>query len=413
MTNKATATPSTHTASKTAQVGDALVLTNLNIWDGQATLEADCLAFSRGQIVAIGGHADMPTGAATQDCAGAWALPGLIDAHVHLELNPDDKGAPDSKTPDQRPLMVERAEKMLLGGITTARDLGGGAWHELKLRDRIASGELAGPRLLCSGQPITSPQGHCHFWGGEAANLEQAKQVMDRQVSKGVDLIKVMATGGRITKGSEPLKAQFDQQTLSALVALAKNPGFSVAAHCHGTQGIEVAARAGVSTIEHCSWVGEEGWASDYQEPIAKLILDQGIWVSPTVNRGWQRMLDSKTGAVLQRVRAAYRAMLDMGIEMVASTDAGIPGVYHQDLAHALVVFQQIAELTNEQTLASATSDAARALGIADITGRLKIGLAADLLLVDDNPLANLQAITQPVGVWARGRAAPLAASAA
>jgi imidazolonepropionase-like amidohydrolase len=406
-------TTSIHTTSKTTQPGDTLVLANLKLWSGQQILDADCIALAGSQIVAIGGPADMPASAATRDCAGAWALPGLIDAHVHLELNPDDQGAPDSKTPDQRPLMVERAEKMLLGGITTARDLGGGAWHELSLRDRIASGELAGPRLLCSGQPITSPQGHCHFWGGEAANLEQAKQVMDRQIDKGVDLIKVMATGGRITKGSQPLKAQFDQQTLSAIVALAKNQGFSVAAHCHGTQGIEVAARAGVSTIEHCSWVGEEGWASDYQEPIAKLILDQGIWVSPTVNRGWQRMLNSKTGAVLHRVRAAYRAMLDMGIEMVASTDAGIPGVYHQDLAHALVVFQQIAELTNEQTLASATSDAARALGIAATTGRLEPGFTADLLLVDGNPLADLRAITQPVGVWARGRAAPLTASAA
>lgn len=413
MVNKTNNTSSIHTDSKTAQAGDSLVLNNLNIWNGEARLEADCLALADGKIVAIGGQSDMPQDAAARDCAGAWALPGLIDAHVHLELNPDDKGAPDSKTQDQRPLMVERAEKMLLGGITTARDLGGGAWHELSLRDRIASGELAGPRLLCSGQPITSPQGHCHFWGGEAANLEQAKQVMDRQISKGVDLIKVMATGGRITKGSQPVNAQFDQQTLSGIVALANQQGFSVAAHCHGTQGIEVAARAGVSTIEHCSWVGEEGWASDYQEPIAKLILDQGIWVSPTVNRGWQRMLNNKTGAVLKRVRAAYRAMLDMGIEMVASTDAGIPGVYHQDLAHALVVFQQIAELTSEQTLASATSDAARALGIADKTGCLDIGLAADILLVDGNPLADLNAITQPVGVWARGRAAPLTASAA
>ncbi len=410
MTIETNSTSSIHTRSKTAQAGDALVLTNLNIWNGQATLDADCLAIAGEQIVAIGGQADMPEDAATRDCAGAWALPGLIDAHVHLELNPDDKGAPDNKTPDQRPLMVERAAKMLLGGITTARDLGGGAWHELSLRDRIASGELAGPRLLCSGQPITSPQGHCHFWGGEAANLEQAKQVMDRQISKGVDLIKVMATGGRITKGSQPVNAQFDQQTLSSIVAMANNQGFSVAAHCHGTEGIEVAARAGVSTIEHCSWVGEEGWATDYQEPIAKLILDQGIWVSPTVNRGWKRMLNNKTG---ERVRAAYRAMLTMGIEMVASTDAGIPGVYHQDLAHALVVFQQIAELTSEQTLASATSDAARALGIADKTGRIARGLAADILLVDGNPLADLNAITQPVGVFARGRAAPLAASAA
>jgi len=187
-------------------------------------------------------------------------------------------------------------------------------------------------------------------------------------------------------------------------VALAHQQGLPVAAHCHGTQGIEVAAQAGVNTIEHCSWVGEEGWASDYQEPVAKLILDKGIWVSPTVNRGWQRMLDSASGQVLGRIRLAYRAMLDMGIPMVASTDAGIPGVFHQDLPHALGVFAKIAQLSPAQTLASATSDAAKALGIDHQTGRIAKGLAADLLLVDGDPLTDLTALACPISVWARGR---------
>ena len=110
--------------------------------------------------------------------------------------------------------MRERSEKMAMAGITTARDLGGGAWYELTLRDEIAAGQFTGPRLLCSGQPITSPQGHCHFWGGEAHNLEAAQAVLKRQVDKGVDLIKIMATGGRLTKGSEPLDAQFPQATM-------------------------------------------------------------------------------------------------------------------------------------------------------------------------------------------------------
>jgi len=115
-------------------------------------------------------------------------------------------------------------------------------------------------------------------------------------------------------------------------------------------------------------------------------------------------MLDSKTGAVLQRVRAAYASMLALGIPMVASTDAGIPGVFHHDLPHALVVFGKIAELSPEATLQSTTSGAARALGLAHLTGSLRPGLAADLLLVDGDPLSDLTAITRPIGVWARGR---------
>ncbi len=380
-------------------------LINLKIWDGERVLDADSILLQGERIAAVGERAEICDSATSaQNCSGLWALPGLIDAHVHLELNPDERKAPAGSQALQQPLMAERAERMVRAGITCARDLGAGAWREFKLRDRIAAGELVGPRLLCSGQPITTPTGHCHFWGGAASNLEEAKAVLDRQVRRGADLIKVMATGGRMTAGSQPSAAQFDQATMTGIVARAAEHGLTVAAHCHGTEGIAIAAAAGVRTIEHCSWVGEDGWASDYQAPIAQLILEQGIWVSPTVNRGWQRMLDAKDNKTLNRIRSAFTAMSEMGIPFVASTDAGIPGVFHQDLAHALGVYAQVANLTPEQTLRSATSDAARALGIESVTGRLQPGLAADLLLVNDDPLRQLQTLTEPVAVWARGR---------
>jgi imidazolonepropionase-like amidohydrolase len=378
-------------------------LTGLRIWDGQRTLDTDTLTIAAGTIAGLG---DETRGPNTIDCRGLTAIPGLIDAHVHLELNPDDKLAPTTTSDAVVPLMAERAVKMVRAGITTARDLGGGRWHELALRDAIARGERLGPRLLCSGQPITTPRGHCHFWGGAAGSLAEAQDVIRRQLERGVDLIKIIATGGRLTNGSEPTDAQFSQDTLTALVELAHAATRPVAAHCHGTEGIRRAACAGVDTIEHCSWVGPEGWASDFQSEVADLVLKHGCWVSPTVNRGWQRMLDSKTGAVLERVRHAYRHMLDLGVPMVASTDAGIPGVYHEDLPHALQVFAQIAKLTNEQTLRSATVDAARALRIDRHTGSLSPNKAADIIIVDGDPLRDLTAITRPVHVFARGRRA-------
>ena len=378
-------------------------LTNLRIWDGHQTLDADTITIRDGLISDISHSDSLPSRVQAQDCAGLTAMPGLIDAHVHLELNPDDHKAPEKTHPEVIPLMAERAAAMASKGITTARDLGGGAWYELALRDQIAAGEQIGPRLLCSGQPITSPMGHCHFWGGEAESLEAARTVLLRQLEKGVDLIKVMATGGRLTKGSAPSDAQFSEQDLTEIVAMAHAHDRQVAAHCHGTEGIRRAACAGVNTIEHCSWVGEEGWASDYQADVADLIAEQGIWVSPTVNKGWQRMLDSKTGAVLTRVRHAYQEMLGKGIPMVASTDAGIPGVYHDELAPALVVFAQIAQLSNAAALKSATSDAAVALGISDVTGQLKKGWAADILIVDGDPTTDLTAVTRPVTTFVSG----------
>lgn len=385
-----------------------IVLTDLNIWDGTTIVDADAIAVERSTITAIGSAADLlPAGRAGArqrlSYAGATALPGLIDAHVHMVLDPAHRRPPAATDMPDTAAMAERAASMVRAGITTARDLGGGAWVEIALRDRINAGELAGPRLLCAGQPVTCPGGHCHFWNGEAVDADAATTVIKRQIAHRADWIKVMATGGRITRGSDPRQPQFDLATMRAIVATARAAGRPVAAHCHGTAGIAIAAEAGVNSIEHCSWVGEAGWAGDYQAAIADTIADNGVWVSPTVNSGWQRMLDGD-GARLGRIRRALKAMLALDIPFMASTDAGIPGVYHHHLPQALAVYAKITESTALQTLLTATSQAAVGLGISSQTGSLKPGLAADLLIVDGDPLADLRALTRPVGVWARGR---------
>ncbi|MFW6092353.1 MAG: amidohydrolase family protein [Pseudomonadota bacterium] len=381
------------------------LLRGLTIWDGHAYLPADSLRLAGNRIAAIGDGLAPRRGERVITCGGATAMPGLMDAHVHLELDPEH-GRPPALTDLRDPAaMARRAQRMVEAGITTARDLGGGTGAELALRNRIDAGETAGPRLLCAGQPVTRPGGHCHFWGGEAADLDAARQVIRRQVARGVDLIKVMATGGMFTRASDPAAAQFDQETLAGIVVEAAQHGLAVAAHCHGTRGIEYAARAGVRTIEHCSWMGRDGWAGNYEEAVARVILEQGVWVSPTVNRGWQRYLDAPDPTKLQRIRRAFQAMEALGIPFVASTDAGIPGVHPHHLPEALSVFARVAERTPGDVLRSATSTAAEALGIAADTGRLAPGMRADVLLVDGDPLANLAALTRPVGVWADGRA--------
>lgn len=380
-----------------------IVLTDLAIWDGETLLDADTITFHRGTITAIGDTFEATAGAQRLSYPGTTIIPGLIDAHVHMVLNPDDRAPPAATDAPDTDAMAARAARMVEAGITTARDLGGGAWVELALRDRINAGEIPGPRLLCAGQPITCPQGHCHFWNGAAADADAAAAVAQRQIDRGVDWIKIMATGGRITKGSDPLQAQFDLATMRKIVATADAASLPVAAHCHGTAGIALAAQAGVTTIEHCSWVGEAGWAGDYQDAVADMIVQQGIWVSPTVNVGWQRMLDGK-GATLERIRSALQKMLAMNTPFMASTDAGIPGVYHHHLPQALGVYAKITEASPTHVLTTATSAAARGLRISEQTGRLRPGLAADLLVLDGNPLADIGALSRPVAVWARGR---------
>lgn len=381
------------------------ILTDLRIWNGENLLEDDTLILQGPRIERLCRRSALDAGEAraARSLAGTTALPGLMDAHVHMVLDPSRKDPPAPGEHGDPQAMRERAAMMVRAGITTARDLGGGGWLELELRDAIARGETPGPRLLCSGQPVTSVGGHCHFWGGEAQNLETARKVIDRQRAHGVDLIKVMATGGRFTRGSKPGAPQFPARTLAGIVAYARDHDLTVAAHCHGTTGIDHAVQAGVHTVEHCSWVGEGGWASDYQPSVAARMVDAGTWVSPTINRGWQRMIDAHSQTI-NRMRAALVDMRAKGVPLVASTDAGIPGVFHHDLPAALAVFAAVADLSAEAVLRTATSQAALALGLAGSTGRLSEGFAADLLVVEGNPLDDLSGLTRPLGVWAAGR---------
>lgn len=388
-----------------------MTFTNLKIWDGTGdSLMRDCdaIEITDGTISRVGASAELGN-ASSRDMGGIHVIPGLIDAHVHLCLNPEitDPEA-HAKFPKEVQLdqMAERARQMLDAGITTARDLGGGQWLELDIRDRINQGALAGPRLVCAGQPVTSIKGHCHFWGGEAADTDAALDVIRRQVAHNVDLIKVMATGGNLTPGSRPVDAQFDVATLTAIVDAANANDMHVAAHCHGTSGIANAARAGVTTIEHCSWVGEAGWARNYDPAVGAEIARAGILVSPTINLGWKRRIGNPSWESI--IQGNYQRMREAGVKLIASTDAGIPNVFHHQLPLALPVFAHFAGLSNAEVLRAATSDSAEAIRLGRVTGKIAPGLAADLLFTEQSPLEDLAALAQPVDVMARGRFASL-----
>ena len=225
--------------------------------------------------------------------------------------------------------------------------------------------------------------------------------MLERQRAKGVDLIKMMVTGGNITPGSRPVDSQFEDQTVTNVVALAKQYGFHVAAHCHGTDGIRQAASAGVTTVEHCSWVGESGWGKTFDTAVVSLMVNNGVWVSPTINAGWKRFTQKDFTAMVQQ---NYRNMKEAGVRLIASTDAGIPNVFHHDLPRALPVFAHFAGLSAEEVLRAATSDCAEAIGLGGITGLIRPGYSADFVLYEEDPLINLEVLEKPFMVVSRGR---------
>ncbi|MBT3462758.1 MAG: amidohydrolase family protein [Gammaproteobacteria bacterium] len=386
-----------------------MLLRNVTLWDGcgsDYSSDYDAIRILPEGTLQCTTSDDRIGNEPTKDLAGAYVIPGLIDAHIHLCLDPEESDPfAHGKVPEaiQLEAMALRAKKMVEAGITAARDLGGGQWLELKIRDAILAGEIPGPRLICAGQPITSPGGHCHFWGGEAEDTAAAMTVIARQAEAGVDLIKVMATGGNITPGSKPMDAQFDGAVMQSIVNEANRLGYSVAAHCHGTDGIRHAADAGVTTIEHCSWVGPNGWGKHFDLELAKDIAEAGIWISPTVNAGWGRHLSNTN--YLAAMNTRYQTMKSSGCQFIASTDAGIPNVFHEDLPKALAVYQAVAAFSNVETLRSATSDCALALGIESVTGSVVNGLSADLMILPESPLSDLRALQKPLEIYARGAA--------
>ena len=398
---------------------------NLKLWDGvaDALSEEDSIAVQDGRILGVSPSAENTThgdttGFKVRDMGGLYAIPGLIDAHIHLSLDPEVSdpmaqpscrnntstgsgrdAASDAVILEQ---MRVRAGAMVKAGITTARDLGGGAWLELRVRDEINAGRLSGPRLLCAGQPVTSVHGHCHFWGGEAADTDEALSVLERQHDQGVDLIKVMATGGNLTPGSLPANTQFADDTLNAIVARAAHHGYHVAAHCHGTGGIRQAVNAGVTTIEHCSWVGKEGWGKAFDPDVVAALAASPIWVSPTISANWQRFVGK--GKYATRLQRNFSVMKAAGVKLIASTDAGIPNVYHHHLPQSLPVFAHFAGLSIPEVLRAATSDCAAAIGLGRVTGQIQPGYMADIAFYEGNPLQDLTTLTRPVQVLCSGR---------
>lgn len=388
------------------------------IWDGAA---ADYAPTGTGILVQgekikeIDRRDRLGATAETVRLDGMTVIPGLIDAHVHLALDPESSGA---ETEDATGAVL-RAAAMVRRGITTARDLGSSGRRILDLREEIRRGERIGPRLLVAGPPLTTPGGHCHFWGGVVTDDKDIGRLMGDQADLGFDWLKVMATGGVLTAGTRPSVAQFQPNELSQMVSIAETLGLPVAAHCHGTPGIAACASAGVQSIEHSSFAGEGGFGSAFDERVCQLIAASGAFVAPTVHARWARFLvEYEEGSAIsaratkadespgfaQRMNRCYRGLRAAGVSMIASTDAGIPGVYHDALDRALPVWARFAELSPREALISATSDSASALGLSSETGLLKPGMSADLIAVRGDPLKSLDCLAENLWVMARGR---------
>ncbi|MFD4337854.1 amidohydrolase family protein [Streptomyces anulatus] len=390
--------------------GRVLVDSGVYLEDGAVLIEGDSIAAvgPREQIVEQTGT-DVPR----LDVSGT-VLPGLIDAHVHLAFDggPDPVSTLQDSTDEVLfEAMRRRAVQLLFSGVTTARDLGDRNGLALRLAAEIEDRRTPGPRIVSAGTPATTKGGHCFFLGGEVAGEAEIRDLVRRNVAAGAGVIKAMATGGGLTKsGPKSAQTQFTVEELAALVDEAHNAGLPVAAHAHGADGIAAAVEAGVDTIEHCTWMADDG-GLDFRPDVVQQIVDRGIAVCPAVSPHWQ-MLPRMFGE--ERAHAMFelvRRMADSGVRLVAGTDAGVQRAGFDGLRTALSFYSHLG-LAPASIIDMATSEAAAALGLGSVTGRIAPGYRADLLLVDGDPLADLDALKSVRAVIASGQQFDPSASA-
>ncbi|MFU7527646.1 amidohydrolase family protein [Qipengyuania sp. ASV99] len=352
------------------------------------------------------------------DLSDKTVLPGLIDLHTHLSGDPSGEFWRAATTPPEYFTFIaaKNARLTALAGFTTVRDLGSRTDQVTQmLRRATAEGLVPGPRVVTSARTIAIIGGH----GDVNGFTEHVNDVLDsgftctgavecaakvRLASQyGADLIKITATGGVLSQQGRGLEAHFSDEEMRAIVSTAETLGLRVAAHAHGARGIEAAARAGVHTIEHGTYLDDQA---------AQVMRDSGTTLVPTLMalRGVSEGLGSGTytPVVESKIRAVQPLMATLvsrarqfGVPIAFGTDAGVFPHGRNAEEFALMTAQG---MSNREALASATTVAARVIGLENEIGRIAPGYSADLIAVDGNPLADVTVLEDVDFVMVRGR---------
>jgi len=372
---------------------------------GPATVLLDA-----GRVVGVeSGHPEVAEPWQVIDYRTATAVPGLIDTHVHLTCD-SRPGAldrvPQASADELRDIVTQSLSRQLAAGVTTVRDLGDIDFHVLAYRAQPAPGlRRIEPTIVASGPPLTVAGGHCHFLGGVIGNTEgDVALAIRNRVELGADVVKVMASGGMLTPGTDVMRTQFSGGQLRLIVESAHAAGLPVTAHAHGLPAVEEAVDAGVDGVEHCSCLTDTGMV--VPDRLIAAMADHGVAVSGVIppKPGIDlteappaiREFVALTGLSMDRIRELRAQMIarlhEAGVTVVTGLDAGLnPWLAHGNLPAALDLLSE-AGLTSGQILAAATARAAEVCGLGDRKGKLRADYDADVVLLDGDASSDVPA---------------------
>lgn len=370
-----------------------MLLHNLHLIDGDgASLGIGDLRITGACISAIGQALIPNDGEDTLDLAGKTALPGFFNMHTHvcMDCSPDPHATLMRQSVAELAVhTAKRVELALKGGVTTIRDAGGAHHVDLAIKRLIDDRLIVGPYMHAAGQVICMTGGHGYWLGREADGPDEIRKATREQLKAGASVIKLIATGGIMTEGTQPGATQLAEAELRAAVEEAHKAGRKTFAHVEGTEGLLNCVRAGVDCIEHGYWMTEES---------ADLMLEKGTAYTPTltadvrllehgVEAGIPAYVIDKLAPIIDALYASFDLALRKGLPITCGTDAGtalnpiedVPAEFELMVKHGMTPAQAL----------GTTGTSARVMGLTD-RGFLRTGMLADVVILDGDPLQNI-----------------------